>query len=549
MTPSPRTVAQSFREVAARFPEKTALVFLGERYRYRRLDAWSDALAGSLARRRVGPGDRALICAPHSPQWVIAWLALQKLGAVAVPVTHAYGPADLAFIIEDSGARTAFCADTNFGHFDEVRARTSLRQVVVTGVADLLPAWKRIAGHALDRIPGGKVRSGADVLRFRALLAERAARPPLQPAGDGPAEMLYTGGTTGFPKGVPFSHPLLLESCAEHRKPALPAVPAGENVVLQGAPLFHVLGQVFGLGALLAGETVVLLPNNNLDALLEHVQRHRAKTSIGTPTLYRMLLEHDRIDQYDLSSLRYCFCAGDVLPQETAHRWKERTGRPLLQGYGATETCGGVAMCFAGEEIPEGAVGRVCPHQEVSVVDPETLLPVPPGEAGEMLVHGRHMVEGYWNKPEEDARHFVRLRDRLWYRTGDIVRVDPAGWVFFQDRSVDLIKHKGYRVAASRVDNALQEHRAVVASCTIGVPDSAVGERIKSFVVVKQGAKGLDGPALIRWCRERLAPYEVPQYIEFRDMLPKSKVGKVLRRELRSEELRKAEVAPAARGI
>jgi long-chain acyl-CoA synthetase len=253
-----------------------------------------------------------------------------------------------------------------------------------------------------------------------------------------------------------------------------------------------------------------------------------------------MLLEHDRIDQYDLSSLRYCFAAGDVLPRETAHRWKKRTGQPLLQGYGATETCGGVAMCPVGEEIPHGAVGKVCAHQEVAVVDPETLEPVPAGEAGELLVSSEHMVTGYWNNTDENARHFVRARGRLWYRTGDIVRVDAQGWMFFHDRSVDLIKHKGYRVAASKVDNALQEHHAVVASCTIGVPDAAVGERIKSFVVVKQGTAGLDGQALIRWCRERLAPYEVPQYIEFRDMLPKSKVGKILRREVRTEELRKA---------
>lgn len=552
MTASSRSVAEAFREIVARSPERTAIVFLGERYRYGQLDAWSDALAGSLARRGVGPGDRAMIYAPHSPQWVIAWIALQKLGAIAVPVTHVYGPEDLRFIANDSAAETAICADTNFGHLDEVRARTPLRRVIVTGVADLLPAWKRIAGHVLDRIPSGKVRTGEDVLHFQALLAERADPPRREVSTAHPTEMLYTGGTTGFPKGVPYSHAFFLECCAEHRKPALPVVPPGENVVLQGAPLYHILGQVFGLGALLGGETIVLLPNNNLDALLEHVQRHRARTLLGTPTLYRMLLEHDRIDQYDLSSLRYCFSAGDVLPVETAHRWMQRTGQPLLQGYGATETCGGVAMCPAGEEIPDGTVGKVCAHQQVSVVDPETLEPVPPGEAGELLVSSRHMVTGYWNKPEEDARHFVRLRDRLWYRTGDIVRVGAAGWVFFQDRSVDVIKHKGYRVAASKVDNALQEHHAVVASCTIGVPDVSVGERIKSFVVVKQGTKGVDGQALIRWCRDRLAPYEVPQYIEFRDMLPKSKVGKILRRELRSDELRKAEVdsprGPAKRG-
>lgn len=535
------TIARAFREVASRVPRRTALVFLGERYTYQRIDALSDALAGGLARRGVRRGDRALIYAPHSPQWVIAWISLQKLGAIAVPVTHVYGAEDLRFIASDSGAETVLCADTNFGQLDRILRQTPVRRVIVTGVADLLPAWKRIAGHVLDRLPGGKVRSGDDVLHLRDLLGERSAPPPSEGAPEDVAEMLYTGGTTGFPKGVPFSHALLLEACAEHRKPSLPVIPPGENVVLQGAPLYHVLGQVFGLGALLAGETVVLLPNNNLDALLDHVERHRAKTILGTPTLYRMLLEHDRADQYDLATLRYCFCAGDVLPEETARRWEQRTGHPLLQGYGTTETCGGVAMCPAGEAIPPGTVGKVCPQQSIAVVDPETLDEVPGGHPGELLVSSAHMVTSYWNKPDETARHFVRLRGRLWYRTGDVVRIDANGWVFFQDRSVDVIKHKGYRVAASKVDNVLQENRAVVASCTIGVPDAAVGERIKSFVVLKQGTKGVDGQSLIRWCRERLAPYEVPQYIEFRDMLPKSKVGKILRRELRSEELRKAE--------
>jgi long-chain acyl-CoA synthetase len=273
------------------------------------------------------------------------------------------------------------------------------------------------------------------------------------------------------------------------------------------------------------------------------VRRHGATTILGTPTLYRMILEHDRVDQYDLRSLRYAFCGGDTLPAETAARWRARTGHPLYQGYGATETCGGVALSPAGEEIPPGTVGRICAHQRALVVDPETLDPVAQGAAGELLVSSEHMVTAYWNKPAETVRHFASREGRLWYRTGDIVRIEAGGWMFFQDRSVDVIKHKGYRVAASKVDGALQEHHAVIASCTIGVPDPVVGERIKSFVVVKDAVKGVNGQELIRWCRARLAPYEVPQYVEFRDMLPRSKVGKILRRELRSEERRKAEPA------
>lgn len=533
------TIAEAFQATAARAPAKTSLVFLGERYTVARVDALSTALAGALAARGVEAGGRVIVYLPHSPQWVVAWLAVQKLGAVAVPVTPFYGAEDLRYIATDSGAETAICSDTNFGHLDRVRADTPLRRLVVTRMADLLPAWKRLLGHALDRLPSGKVRIGADVLSFRDLLREGKPPPGIRARGDDIAQLLYTGGTTGFPKGVPMSNALLLEAFGEQRKASVGVVPEGEEVVLQGAPLHHILGQVVGLAAVVAGETVLLLPRMNLDAVFDHADRYRATTILGTPTFYRLLLEHERVDQYDLRSLRFSFCGGDALPMETARRWQERTGHPLFQGYGATETAGGVALCQAGAAAPPGSVGRACAHQSLLLVDPATLEPVADGEAGELLVASRHMVQGYWNKAEETARCFVEVQGRRWYRTGDVLRRDAEGWLFFHDRSVDVIKHKGYRVAASKVDNALHEHPAVIASCTIGVPDDVVGERIKSYVVVRNDVKGVHAQDLVRFCKERLAPYEVPQYVEFRDMLPKSKAGKILRRELRDEERRK----------
>jgi long-chain acyl-CoA synthetase len=538
-TPEPTSIAAAFEATVARAPGRTSLVFLGERYTAARVDALAGALAGALSARGVAAGSRVIVYLPHSPQWVVSWLAVQKLGAIAVPVTPFYGAEDLRYIATDSGAETAICADTNFGHLDRVRAETPLRRIVVTRMADLLPAWKRLVGHALDRLPSGKVRAGADVLSFGALVREGKAPPPCPAGGESIAQLLYTGGTTGFPKGVPMSHALLLEAFAEQRSASVSTVPAGEELVLQGAPLHHILGQAVGLGAVVGGETVVLLPRMNLDAVFDHVQRYRATTILGTPTFYRLMLEHERIEQYDLTSLRFSFCGGDALPKETARRWQAVTKHPLYQGYGATETAGGVALCAAGADAPAGSVGRACAHQSLLLVDPATLEPVPDGEPGELLVASRHMVQGYWNKPEETARCFVTVQGRLWYRTGDVLRRDGAGWLYFHDRSVDVIKHKGYRVAASKIDNALHEHPAVIASCTIGVPDDAVGERIKSYVVVRSDVKGVQAQELVRFCRERLAPYEVPQYVEFRDMLPKSKAGKILRRELRDEERRK----------
>lgn len=262
---------------------------------------------------------------------------------------------------------------------------------------------------------------------------------------------------------------------------------------------------------------------------------------IGVPTIYRMMLEHDRLDQYDLGSVDYWYSAGDVLPVEVGKRWEEKFGKCIYQGYGATETCGGVAMCPVDIRNPARSVGRVVPSKKIRLVDPATLDEVKQGEPGELLVSSEQMVKAYLNKPEETASSFVNLEGRLWYRTADILSMDEEGNLFFVDRTVDTIKHKGYRVSASEIEAVLQEHPAVVGSCVVGVPDEKVGERIKAYVVLKADIKGITGYDLIKWCRKQLVSYKVPQYIEFRDMLPKSKVGKLLRREIRDEEKRRAE--------
>jgi len=254
-----------------------------------------------------------------------------------------------------------------------------------------------------------------------------------------------------------------------------------------------------------------------------------------------MILEHDRLHQYDLGSLEYCFSGGDALPVEIGNRWKKKFGRPIYQGYGATETCGGVAMCPVDAENPPKSVGRVVKSKKVKIVDAATQEPVPTGEPGELLVFSTHMVSSYLNKPEETAASFVELDGKKWYRTADIMSMDEDGNLYFVDRTVDTIKHKGYRVSASEIESVLQEHPAVVASCVVGVPDEKVGERIKAYVVLKKDIKGITGYELIKWCRKILVAYKIPHYIEFRDMLPKSKVGKLLRREIRSEEQRRKE--------
>lgn len=538
---------QAFQKAVGRARDRVALFYLGEAYRYGEVADLVERVAKGLSRLGVASGERVLLYLPHCPQWLVVWWALRRLGAAAVPVSPQYGPQGVAYIARDSEASWMVCADTLFGYALRVHREVGLRGLVVTGLGDLLPWWKRAAGWVLDCLPTGRVARALDVWTFRDLLRGGGkSAPPREDAG--PCELLYTGGTLGNPKGVPISEAALLESVQIQREASVEAVPVGADVVVQGAPLYHILGQAMALGALLHGETVVLLPRMNWDALLEHIQRYRATTLFGTPTLYRTILEHDRLDLYDLSSLRYCFSAGDALPVEVARRWKERVGCPLYQGYGATEACGAITLTPAGSAYPEGTVGRVVRSREILLVDPQSLQPVAPGQPGELWVSGPNLPKGYWNNLRETEQAFVHHAGKVWYRTGDILRADEQGWLFFLDRSADLIKKRGYRVAAARVESTLQEHPAVVAACVVGVPDPDVGERIKAFVVLKEGLRGVSAYELLRWCRDRLAPYEVPDYVEFRDMLPKSKVGKLLRRELREEERRKLAQSERAGG-
>ena len=538
----PNNVSQAFASAAEKFRNKTAIIYLGTCFSYGDILQFTENFAASLRKQGVAEGEKVILYIPNSVHWVIAWLGIQRAGAVAVPITPIYTAHDLRYIGNDSGAGSIVCSDTNYGYVKQAIPDTSIEKVVVVKLTDLLPWWKTAFGWAFDRVPKGKTERDANTLSFSKMTkAKGKPLPPVTQGGSDVMELIYTGGTTKDPKGVPISHGLYLESAMEQVMVPRHLFSPAENVVLGSAPLFHILGQTCALSTLLVGGAIILMPKVNLDAIFDSTQRFKARTLIGVPTLYRMMLEHDRLDFYDLGSLKYCFNGGDVLPLEINQRWRRKFQNPIYQGYGATETCGGVSMCPTDQENPPTSMGKVLASKQIKLLAPDTLEPVPEGQPGEILVHSEKMVTQYWNKPEETAVSFIEIEGALWYRTADIVSMDKDGYLYFVDRTVDTIKHKGYRVSSSEIESALQEHPAVVGACAVGIPDPKVGERIKAFVVLKEDVKGITGYDLIKWCRGRLAGYKVPQYIEFRDMLPKSKVGKLLRREIRSEEGRRAE--------
>jgi long-chain acyl-CoA synthetase len=530
-----------FDQMSARYPDQTAVLYLGESYTYAHLRELSERFAGALAGLGVKKGDRVMIYISNSIQWVIAFLGIQKLGAVIVPVSPIYTSYELDYMVRDSGAETVLCLDTNFCYVKEVFGAGRLKRAIVTNLVDLLPPWKRYLGALFDKVPGGKVERDHRVYAFKSLLkhAPLNSSADIDPWKD-LAYILYTGGTTGFPKGVPGNHigmtsyvnDVTDDVAGEHLK-------EGGDIYIAVNPLFHImaLGLFMSLG-LNRGNTTLLMPAPQVDAILETIERHGARWLLGVPALYRMIIENDRLDRYDLSSLRYCYCGGDVLPVEVFNRWKERFGIPIFQVYGSTEA-GHVTYSRIGKDPKPATIGKPLKSRECVVVDPETLKPVPRGESGELLVTSRYTLKQYWNKPEETQRSYVELGGKTYYRMSDFVQEDEDGELVYVERSADIIKHKGYRVSASEIEAVLQDHPTVIGACVVGVEDPKVGERVKAIVVLKEDARGVGGAELIKWCRDRLAAYKVPGYIEFRDMLPKSKVGKLLRREIRDEERRR----------
>lgn len=531
-----------FEEMCEKMPGNIALYYLGERYTYNRLAVLIDRFAAALAGIGVKPQDRVMLYIPNCPQWIIANFAINKIGAVMVPVSPIYTTYEIGYMVEDADIKTVICLDTNFVYVREVMRKSRLERVIVTNLVELVAPWKQVLGRLFDKIPTGKVEKGKSIYSFGGLMRQRWPRPvqtKIDPWGD-LAYIMYTGGTTGFPKGVPGNHMGEVSYVRDIMEDVVAGrMIEGKEVVLMVNPLFHIMAKGFTIAfGFNFGNAVVLMPSPEVDATLKAIERYRVGWMLGVPTLYRMILENDRVDQYDLSSLKYCYCGGDVLPAEVYKVWQQRYHVPIYQVYGSTEA-GHVTYSLLDREPKPTVVGTPLKSRKCILANEETLNELPRGEVGELLVTSPYTVKSYWKKPDETSRSFVELNGDIYYRMGDFMKMNEEGDLEFVERTADTIKYKAYRVSASEIEAVLQDHPTVIGACCVGIPDPRVGERIKAIVVLKEDAKGVGSTELTRWCRDRLAPYKIPHYIEFRDMLPKSKVGKLLRREIRDEEKRK----------
>ncbi len=530
-----KSLPQAFDEATERFAAKTALFFQGRAIGYGELREAVDRLAGALARLGLKKGDRIALYLLNSPQFVIAYFAALKCGCIVTPISPVYTSHEVRFQLADSGARAAICQDILF---DKIHAcGAALDHIVVTSIAEYLPPLKKMLGRIFSSPGSSEPPRGGNVHRFQELLAQAVGPPEvtIDPRTD-LAALPYTGGTTGNPKGVMLTHYNLIAATVIARS-VFRFENDGEEVIIAFLPFFHIYGQVvIMLNGLLRGQSLVLFTTPDTEGILEAVEKYRVSIFHGVPTLYEYLKDHKDTDKVDWKRLKLILSGADTLHESTVKDWTRRTGSSICEGYGLSETCA-TSHVNPFRRMKTGSFGVPVTNVQAAVIDPETCAFVPPGEVGELILAGPNVMQGYWNNPEETAKAFVEVDGARWLRTGDIVRMDDEGYFHFHDRRKDLIKYKGYSVFAKDVEDVLYAHPAVKAAGVIGVPDPAVGQRIKAIVVPQPEARGkLTEKEILEHCKERLAPYKVPHIIEFRGELPKTDVGKISRRELREEQ-------------
>ena len=496
-------------DTAARFPERTALKLDDTVVSYAALDAMSAKVAGLLADRGVAPGDRVALVMPNIPQMAFVYYGALRHGAVVVPMNPLLKAREVAYHLQDSGARIAFAWE---------------------GVAAEVAAGAEEAGGGTEVIP-------VDSAQFLQLLAGADSRPGVAEVDDDDtAVILYTSGTTGRPKGAALTHRNLLTNA----RVAQSLLDTREtDVLFGGLPFFHVFGQTAALNsAVLSGAAISLLPRFDAGKALQIIERDRVSIFEGVPTMYVGMLRHPEVRSTDLSSMRGAITGGSAMPLEVLHEFEDVFGIQLLEGYGLSETSPIVSFNVPGEGRKAGSIGKPVSGMEVRMLAPDG-AEVPVGEIGELSVRGEGVMKGYWKNDDATA---AAIPDG-WFRTGDLARFDEDGNIYIVDRKKDMILRGGYNVYPREVEEVLYEHPAVAEAAVIGVPHPLHGEEIVAVVGLREEASPADGAAreeLVRditaFAKERLAAYKYPRRIELTDALPKGPTGKILKREIRVEQ-------------
>ena len=550
-----RTLIDYLREAANKWPDSPALLFKGATVTYADLQSDSNAFAAALVSLGVQPGDRVAICLPNCPQFIVAEFGAWKIGAIACPFNPTYTERETEDALQATGAETVVVLNRFYGKMKSIQSRTSLKRVIATGIKDYLP-WHLKLGYTLlkEGKEGERIKLGDGDYRFARLLRRfrGASLAEGDVRADSPAVILMSGGTTGTPKGVVGTHRGMVTAGIQLQAWLRPAMNPWTDTIMMPLPLFHTYGNT-GLQslALINHNPVSLIPNpREIRDLLHEIKSVRPAFICTVPTLLNGIMNHPlaRAGKIDFSSIKLCFSGAAALMAETRKRFEVLTGGVIVEGYSLTEAQMAVVANPVRGEKKTGSIGMPLPDVHVRILHSEDgVTPMPVGQVGEIVISAPQLMTGYWNRPNE-TQEMLRTDERghRALYTGDLGYMDEDGYIFIVDRKKDLIKTCGFQVWPREIEEVISSHPAVAEVGVIGVPDKMRGEVVKAFVVLRPRHSATPSE-LKTFCRDRLVHYKVPAKYEFVSELPKTQIGKVLRRVLRQAEDRteEAELAGA----
>jgi long-chain acyl-CoA synthetase len=540
---------QMLEDATQKCPDHTAIrlvlsylgpVTIGARLTYRQLMDEVNRFAAALHALGVRKGDRVALMLPNSPQFVIGFYGAMKLGAIVVNTNPTYTAREVEHQFADAGAETVVLLSPFYARLKEVQANTSIKRVIVTDATDYVTGpLGMLANSKLKREKlMVDVPAGDGVYHFRQLLKDHPEAPPaVDVSPDDVALFQYTGGTTGVPKAAMLTHCNLVANTVQISHWLVDIAQCSERM-MSAIPFFHVYGMTvcMSLGVYVAAELTILPNPRPIENVMKAIQREKSTIYPGVPAMYIGIINHPDVTKYDLRSVKACISGAAPLPMDVQIKFGEITGGRLVEGYGLTEAAPVTHANPVYGERRAGSIGLPLPDVDARIVDYETLVDKPVGQDGELWLRGPQVMMGYWNSPADTAK---TITEDGWLRTGDIAHMDADGYFYIVDRLKDIIIASGYNIIPREVEEVLFEHPKVQEAVVAGIPDRYRGETVKAYVVLK--ANETATPEEIRtFCKERLAPYKVPTQVEFRSELPKTMVGKFLRRVLVEEEKKKA---------
>ncbi|MBS3679398.1 long-chain-fatty-acid--CoA ligase [Ornithinibacillus massiliensis] len=536
-----RPLQDFLKDTASQYGEKKALYFMGKELTFAELYEQASKFANYLQGLGVEKGARIAIMLPNSPQSVIAYYGSLMAGAIVVQTNPLYTERELEYQLTDSGSKIIVCLDILVPRVTNVKKATQLEHMIVTGIKDYLPFPKNLIYPFIQKRQYNmvvKVEESADTHVWTEIMDKAQVEYEevfVDPVED-VAILQYTGGTTGYPKGVMLSHRNLVAN-AKMCEAWIYEMKKGEDIILGVLPFFHVYGMTAVMNiSIFTASKMILLPKFDAGDVLKTIHKQKPTVFPGAPTIYIGLLNHPDLNKYDLSSVNACISGSAPLPVEVQEKFEKVTGGKLVEGYGLTESSPVTHANFIYEKRVSGSIGVPWPDTDAKILNMETYEEVEAGEIGELAVKGPQIMMGYWNRPDDTEN---TLKDG-WLLTGDLGYMDENGYFFIVDRKKDMIIAGGYNIYPREVEEVLYEHEAIQEVVVAGVPDPYRGETVKAYVVLKEGFHVTE-EELNTFCRERLAAYKVPRIYDFRDELPKTAVGKILRRQLVDEEKSKAE--------